>query len=266
MIDSSRRRPLASARRRGRDAAGSPPRPGPPPAPGRRLSIGPSAWPLHVVLRGGIPYWVVVRSPPSTMVSRSPTCRSEHAIDAPQRQGRLDRPRQAEVVAIALGRSSRGARPFAQLVSRPARCRPSRPEPHRRERLFGVPTSTTHSGAAWLSHRRPRAGGRGRLRLHRRCMAERDPPWLSVTLIRQQAAESTVDPDMGSMVAEALSGMGVVIAPAPRHRSGAKDDRVSAVVTAAGRCRRHRCAGLGVRPNFALARSRPSARRSGGIA
>ncbi len=79
---------------------------------------------------------------------------------------------------------------------------------------------------------------------------------LSVTLVEQAAQPmSTVDPDMGAMVAEALSGMGVDI------RTGTsvtgleqKDGRVSAVVTEAGTVPADIVVlGLGVRPNTALA-------------
>jgi NADPH-dependent 2,4-dienoyl-CoA reductase/sulfur reductase-like enzyme len=212
----------------------------------------------------GIPYWVGGQvSSREDLVSRTPEVfRSEHAIDARTRQEvvsiDLDK---REVVAVALDDDRREVRePFDQLVYA-AGAVPAKPSWSRTDArgVFGVQTLDDGSALhAWLESspapERAVVVGGGYIGVEMaEAMINRG---LSVTLIEQaDQPMSTVDPDMGAMVAEALSGMGVDI------RTGTsvtgleqKDGRVSEVVTDAGTVPADIVVlGLGVRPNTALA-------------
>ena len=212
----------------------------------------------------GIPYWIGGQvSSRDELVTRTPDeFRSKHAIDVRMRHEvvsiDLDK---REVVAATLDdgrrevrervrptrvRRRRGAGE-ALLVAhrRPGRVR--RADARRRyggARLAGVPPAPERAvvvGGGYIGVEMAEA------------MINRG---LSVTLVEQaKQPMSTVDPDMGELVAEALTGMGIDI------RTGTsvtgleqKDGRVSAVVTDAGTVPADIVVlGLGVRPNAALA-------------
>ena len=210
----------------------------------------------------GIPYWVGdVVDGPDELVSRSPkTFRNEYAIDARTRH---------EVLAIDLDRRTVTARdldggrdvtePFDQLVYAPG-ASPIRPD-WASDDLAGVfGQQTLDDGAdlrSWLDKgcRDAVVVGAGYIGVE---MAEAlVRRGLSVTLV-EKAPEpmSTVDPDMGALVREAICGLGIEI------RTGvtvtaleSTNGKVSAVVTDAGALPADVVVlGLGVRPNSALAR------------
>ncbi|MGC9667076.1 FAD-dependent oxidoreductase [Planosporangium sp. 12N6] len=214
----------------------------------------------------GIPYWVGgLVDGPDHLVARSPaTFRDEYAMDVRLRH---------EVVAIDLdGRQvvardlDRGGETvherFDDLVYAPGAV-PVRPEWADGEPpgVFGV--QTLDDGAAlmtWLdSDPRPREAvvvGAGYIGVE---MAEAlVRRGLRVTIV-ERASEpmSTVDPDMGALVREAVEGLGIAV------RTGVtvgglreRDGRVSGVVTDAGVLPADVVVlGLGVRPATDLARA-----------
>jgi NADPH-dependent 2,4-dienoyl-CoA reductase/sulfur reductase-like enzyme len=212
----------------------------------------------------GIPYWVggVVDSR-DDLITRDPaTFRKDYAIDARTRHEvvgiDLDR---REVVAVALDDGRREVRePFDQLVYA-AGAVPAHPAWARTAMggVFGVQTLDDGDALhAWLDSspapRRAVVVGGGYIGVEMaEAMINRG---LAVTLVEQaDQPMSTVDPDMGALVAAALSGLGVDI------RSGTsvngleeRAGRVSAVVTDDGPVPADIVVlGLGVRPNTALA-------------
>jgi NADPH-dependent 2,4-dienoyl-CoA reductase/sulfur reductase-like enzyme len=212
----------------------------------------------------GIPYWVGgdVDSR-DALISRTPDAfRDDFAIDVRIRHEvvgiDLDK---REVVAVALDDGRREVRePYDQLVYA-AGAVPAAP-PWTKTDAFGVfGVQTLDDGDAvhaWLeTDPKPARAvviGGGYIGVEMaEAMIRRG---VEVTLVEQAAQPmSTVDPDMGELVAAALRGMGVDV------RTGVtvsgledKDGRVSAVVTDDGTLPADIVVlGLGVRPNTALA-------------
>jgi NADPH-dependent 2,4-dienoyl-CoA reductase/sulfur reductase-like enzyme len=213
----------------------------------------------------GIPYWVGGLVPgPDELVARTPdTFRDEYAMDVRLRH---------EVVAIDLdGRQvvtrnldnggEQVRQPFDDLVYAPGAV-PIRPGWADGELagVFGV--QTLDDGAAlmdWLgSDPKPRRAvvvGAGYIGVE---MAEAlVRRGLDVTIVERSAEPmSTVDPDMGALVREAIQGLDIEVRTGVTV-SGLKetDGRVSAVVTDSGELPADVVVlGLGVRPDADLAR------------
>jgi NADPH-dependent 2,4-dienoyl-CoA reductase/sulfur reductase-like enzyme len=210
----------------------------------------------------GIPYWIGgVVEDLDALIARTPEALREGGIDVRTRH---------EVVAIDLGRREVTARDldgggelregFDQLVYA-AGAVPVTPDWARvdGEGVFGV--QTLGDGAAvqaWLDRDpRPRRAvviGGGYVGVEMaEAMVRRG---LDVTLVeRSPQPMSTVDPDMGERVGEAIRGLGIEV----RVNTGVRgletaNGRVSAVVTADGTLPADVVVlGLGVRPNTALA-------------
>jgi NADPH-dependent 2,4-dienoyl-CoA reductase/sulfur reductase-like enzyme len=213
----------------------------------------------------GIPYWVGgLVDGPENLVARSPeTFRTEYAMDVRLRH---------EVTAIDLDARQVVARPldgggtvresFDDLVYA-AGASPVRPgwADGGLAGVFGV--QTLDDGAAlleWLeADPRPRRGivvGGGYIGVE---MAEAlIRHGLEVTLVERSAEPmSTVDPDMGALVRDAMCGLGIEV------RNGVTvgaleeaEGRVSAVVTDAGTLPADVVVlGIGVRPNVDLAKA-----------
>ncbi|NJC68898.1 FAD-dependent oxidoreductase [Planosporangium thailandense] len=213
----------------------------------------------------GIPYWVGdLVDGPDRLVARTPeTFRDEYAMDV-----RLCH----EVVAIDLAhrhvvaRHTAGGEPvrerFDDLVYAPG-ARPVRPDwagggP---EGVFGVQTLDDAAALmAWLdagpAPRRAVVVGAGYIGVE---MAEAlVRRGLAVTIVeRGPQPMATVDPDMGSLVREAIRAMGIEVRTGVTV-TGLKDSdgRVSAVVTDTGEFPADVVVlGLGVRPDADLARA-----------
>jgi len=211
----------------------------------------------------GIPYWVGgVVDGPERLVARDPqTFRDKHAIDVRIRH---------EVTGIDLSRRVLSVRrvddgteftePFDQLVYA-AGAVPVRPDwpGVRSVGVFGV--QTLDDGAAvrtFVDVSKPRSAvvvGAGYVGIE---MAEAlVRRGVRVTVVEKaDQPMSTVDPDMGAKVREAMEGLGIEVRTGETvSELSTQDDRVTGVVTDSGR---HDAdiviLGLGVRPNTGLAR------------
>jgi NADPH-dependent 2,4-dienoyl-CoA reductase/sulfur reductase-like enzyme len=212
----------------------------------------------------GIPYWVGgLVAGPDGLVARPPaTFRDEYGMDVRLRH---------EVVAIDLGAREITVRDldgggssrvrFDELMYAPGAV-PIRPDWAAGDLAGVYGMQTLDDGAelgAWLdADPKPRRGvvvGGGYIGIE---MAEAlIRRGLEVTLVeRLDQPMSTVDPDMGALVRDAIAGLGIkvrtgVSVTALQEQGG----RVSAVVTDAGRLPADVVVlGLGVRPNSGLAR------------
>ncbi|MEV1285626.1 FAD-dependent oxidoreductase [Micromonospora sp. NPDC049679] len=212
----------------------------------------------------GIPYWIsgLVDSP-DDLIARDPeTFRRKHAIDARVRHEvtaiDLDR---REVVARALDDGGREVRERFDTLMYAAGAVPIVPpwEQDDVAGVFGVQTLDDGTALrAWLeSEPRPRQAvvvGGGYIGVE---MAEAlIRRGLSVTLVeRAPQPMSTVDPDMGAMVRDALCGLGIDVRTGVSVTGIAeRDGRVRAVGTDAGELPADVVVlGLGVRPNTGLA-------------
>jgi NADPH-dependent 2,4-dienoyl-CoA reductase/sulfur reductase-like enzyme len=211
----------------------------------------------------GVPYWIGgTVDERDRLIARDPaTFRDKHAIDVRIRHEvvRIDLDRR-EVVARDLDGGREVREPFDQLVyaAGAVPLRPSWADGDARG-VFGVQTLDDGTAVrAWLetepTPRRAVVVGGGYVGIEMaEAMVRRG---LSVTLLeRDPEPMSTVDPDMGALVREAMCGMGIDV----RTRTtvtGMESDRgrVSAVVTDAGPVPADVVVlGLGVRPNVALA-------------
>ena len=210
----------------------------------------------------GIPYWIggAVEDRESLIARDPATFRDKHAIDVRLRHEvtaiDLDR---REVVARALDGGGEVREPFDQLVYA-AGAVPVRPSWVDGVRgVFGV--QTLDDGTAvreWLDgDPRPRravvvGGGYVGVEMAEALMRR----GLPVTLLeREPEPMSTVDPDMGALVREAIRGLGIDVRTGVTV-SGLETagGRVSAVVTDAGPVPADVVVlGLGVRPNVGLA-------------
>jgi NADPH-dependent 2,4-dienoyl-CoA reductase/sulfur reductase-like enzyme len=211
----------------------------------------------------GIPYWISgVVEDRDALIARDPaTFRDKYAIDVRLRHEvvRIDLDKR-EVVARRLDDGGDVTVGFDQLVYA-AGAIPTRPEWARTDAagVFGV--QTLDDGTAvrdWLAaagRRRAVVVGAGYIGVElAEALVKRG---LAVTVVeRLDQPMSTVDPDMGRLVRDAMCGMGMDV------RTGVtvtgletSDGAVSAVVTDAGRLPADVVVlGLGVRPNTALAR------------
>jgi NADPH-dependent 2,4-dienoyl-CoA reductase/sulfur reductase-like enzyme len=205
----------------------------------------------------GIPYWVGgVVNGPHTLVTRSPqTFRDEYAIDV--RLGRevtgIDLDRREVVVGDTRER-------FDQLVYAPG-ATPVRPDWAGDDiaGVFGV--QTLDDGAAltaWLgrplTHAVVVGGGYIGVEMAEALVRR----GLAVTLVEKLPEPmSTVDPDMGALVREAIIGLGIdVLTGVTVTALEEQDGRVRTVVTDAGPLPADVVVlGLGVRPNSDLARA-----------
>jgi len=205
----------------------------------------------------GIPYWVGgVVNGPQALVTRAPqTFRDEYAIDV-----RLGR----EVTGIDLGRREvvvgDTRERFDQLVYAPG-ATPVRPDWAGGDiaGVFGV--QTLDDGAAltgWLerplTHAVVVGGGYIGVEMAEALVRR----GLAVTLVEKLPEPmSTVDPDMGALVREAIIGLGIdVLTGVTVTALEEQDGRVRAVVTDAGPLPADVVVlGLGVRPNSDLARA-----------
>ena len=211
----------------------------------------------------GIPYWIGgAVDDRDSLIARDPaTFREKHAIDVRLRHEvvgiDLDR---REVLARDLDGGGEVRERFDQLVYA-AGASPTRPSwvDGDVRGAFGI--QTLDDGTAvreWLDrHPRPEravvvGGGYVGIELAE-AMVRRG---LSVTLLEREAEPmSTVDPDMGALVREAIQGMGIDVRTGVTV-SGLESTggRVSAVVTDAGPVPADVVVlGLGVRPNVRLA-------------
>jgi NADPH-dependent 2,4-dienoyl-CoA reductase/sulfur reductase-like enzyme len=212
----------------------------------------------------GIPYWVGdVVDGPDALVARAPeTFRNEYAMDVRLRHEVVAIDLDArEVVARDLAGGGSVRERFDDLMYAPG-ATPVRPDWAETDLagVFGVQTLDHGTGLRdWLdADPRPRRGvvvGGGYIGVE---MAEAlVRHGLEVTLVeRMDQPMSTVDPDMGALVRDAMSGLGIKVRTGVSVTALEGDDgRVSAVIIDA-------CTlpadvvvlGLGVRPNSALAR------------
>ncbi|MDH6459906.1 NADPH-dependent 2,4-dienoyl-CoA reductase/sulfur reductase-like enzyme [Micromonospora sp. A200] len=211
----------------------------------------------------GIPYWIsgTVEERDDLIVRSPATFREEHQIDVLTRTEvtgiDLDR---REVVARDLDRGAEVRERFDTLVYATGAV-PTKPDWARDDvgGVFGV--QTLDDGAAvrdWLdAEPKPRRAvvvGGGYIGVEMaEALVQRG---LSVTLVEQgEQPMSTVDPDMASLVATAMRGLGIEIRTGVRVTGiEERDGRVVAVVTDAGSLPTDVVVlGLGVRPNTALA-------------
>ncbi|MEU4716713.1 FAD-dependent oxidoreductase [Micromonospora purpureochromogenes] len=211
----------------------------------------------------GIPYWIsgTVEERDDLIVRSPATFREEHQIDVRTRTEvtgiDLDR---REVVARDLDRGGEVRERFDTLVYATGAV-PTKPDWARDDvgGVFGV--QTLDDGAAvrdWLdAEPKPRRAvvvGGGYIGVEMaEALVQRG---LSVTLVEQgEQPMSTVDPDMASLVATAMRGLGIEIRTGVRVTGlEERDGRVVAVVTDAGSLPTDVVVlGLGVRPNTALA-------------
>ncbi|MDG4783566.1 FAD-dependent oxidoreductase [Micromonospora sp. WMMD961] len=211
----------------------------------------------------GIPYWISGLVPgPEALIARDPeTFRTEYAMDVRMRHEvtAIDLERR-EVVARDLEGGGEVRERFDELMYATGAV-PVKPPWAATDAggVFGM--QTLDDGAAlrdWLdTEPRPRRAvvvGGGYIGVEiAEALIQRG---LSVTLVEAGAQPmSTVDPDMGELVAEAMRGLGITIrAGLPVTGLEERDGRVSAVVTAEGPMPTDVVVlGLGVRPNSALA-------------
>jgi len=213
----------------------------------------------------GIPYWVgdVVDGPDELVTRRPEVFRAEYAMDVRLRH---------EVTAVDLGARRVTARdvdtgevthePFDQLVYAPG-ASPIRPDWAVGDLAGVFGQQTLDDGADlrdWLAGEpAPRTAvvvGGGYIGVEMaEALVRRD---LQVTMVEKLPQPmSTVDPDMGALVREAMCGMGIDVRTGVAVEALAgKHGRVSAVVTDAGRLPADVVIlGLGVRANSALARA-----------
>ncbi|MFI6782809.1 FAD-dependent oxidoreductase [Micromonospora sp. NPDC050276] len=211
----------------------------------------------------GIPYWISGLVPgPEALIARDPLAfRTEYAMDVRMRHEvtTIDLERR-EVVARDLDGGGEVRERFDELVYATGAV-PTKPPWAVTEAggVFGM--QTLDDGAAlrdWLDAepqpRRAVVVGGGYIGVE---MAEAlIQRGLSVTLVEAgDQPMSTVDSDMGELVADAMRGLGVTIRSGlPVTGLEEKDGRVSAVVTTEGPIPTDVVVlGLGVRPNTALA-------------
>jgi NADPH-dependent 2,4-dienoyl-CoA reductase/sulfur reductase-like enzyme len=211
----------------------------------------------------GIPFWVGgVVDGPDALVARDPqTFRTKHAIDVRTRHEvvaiDLDR-REVVVRALDEGRESRTG--FDQLVyaTGAVPVAPRWPGSDARG-VFGV--QTLDDGAAvraYVDTERPARAvvvGAGYIGVE---MAEAlHNRGLEVTIVEKaEQPLSTVDPDMGDLVREAIEGLSIRMRTGETVRSiGVRDGRVTAVETDSATYPADIVVlGLGVRPNTELAK------------
>ncbi|MEU8219332.1 FAD-dependent oxidoreductase [Micromonospora taraxaci] len=211
----------------------------------------------------GIPYWISGLVPgPEALIARDPeTFRTEYAMDVRMRHEvtTIDLERR-EVVAQDLEGGGEVRERFDELMYATGAV-PVKPPWAATDAggVFGM--QTLDDGAAlreWLdTEPRPRRAvvvGGGYIGVEiAEALIQRG---LSVTLVEAGTQPmSTVDPDMGELVAEAMRGLGITIrAGLPVTGLEQRDGRVTAVVTAEGPMPTDVVVlGLGVRPNSALA-------------
>jgi NADPH-dependent 2,4-dienoyl-CoA reductase/sulfur reductase-like enzyme len=211
----------------------------------------------------GIPYWIGGSvSGREALIARSPEAHRENGIEVRLRHEvvgiDLDR---REVVAHDLADGGEVRESFDHLVYA-AGAVPVTPEwaRVRGEGVFGV--QTLDDGAAihaWLDREpRPRRAvvvGSGYVGVEMaEAMVRRG---LEVTLLEKSGYPmgKTIDPDIGALVAKAISGQGIEVRTGTAVEGlSTEDGRVRAVVTAAGSLPADVVVlGLGVRPNTALA-------------
>jgi NADPH-dependent 2,4-dienoyl-CoA reductase/sulfur reductase-like enzyme len=213
----------------------------------------------------GIPYWVgdVVDGPDNLMSRRPETFRDEYAMDVRLRH---------EATAIDLDARRVTARnvdtgavtdeSFDQLVYAPG-ASPVRPDWAGGDLAGVFGQQTLDDGAdlrEWLAAEpTPRTAvvvGGGYIGVElAEALIRRD---LQVTMVEKLPQPmSTVDPDMGALVRDAMCGMGIEVRTGVTVEAlDGKDGRVSGVVTDAGRLPADVVVlGLGVRANSALARA-----------
>jgi NADPH-dependent 2,4-dienoyl-CoA reductase/sulfur reductase-like enzyme len=212
----------------------------------------------------GIPYWVGgVVDGPDALVARDPqTFREKHAIDVRMRHEvvEIDLDRR-EVVARALDDGDKPTRVgFDQLVyaTGAVPVAPRWPGSDARG-VFGV--QTLDDGAAvrtFVDSERPARAvvvGAGYIGVE---MAEAlHNRGIEVTVVEKAAQPmSTVDPDMGDLVREAMEGLGIRVRTGETVRAiGVREGRVAAVETETGTYEADIVVlGLGVRPNTELAK------------
>ncbi len=211
----------------------------------------------------GIPYWISGLVPgPEALIARDPQIfRTEHEMDVRMRHEvtTIDLERR-EVVARDLAGGGEVRQRFDDLMYATGAV-PVKPSWAVTDAggVFGM--QTLDDGAAlrdWLDAdpqpRRAVVIGGGYIGVEiAEAMIQRG---LSVTLVEAgEQPMSTVDADMGELVAEAMRGLGITIRTGlPVTGLEERDGRVSAVVTAAGPIPADVVVlGLGVRPNTALA-------------
>ncbi|MFJ6165563.1 FAD-dependent oxidoreductase [Micromonospora orduensis] len=211
----------------------------------------------------GIPYWISgLVSGPDALIARDPqTFRTTYAMDVRMRHEvtTIDLERR-EVVARDLEGGGEVRERFDELMYATGAV-PVKPPwaDTDADGVFGM--QTLDDGAAlrlWLdAEPRPRRAvvvGGGYIGVEiAEAMIQRG---LSVTLVEAgDQPMSTVDADMGELVAEAMRGLGITIRTGlPVTGLEQRDGRVSAVVTAEGPIPADVVVlGLGVRPNAALA-------------
>ncbi|WP_444948754.1 FAD-dependent oxidoreductase [Micromonospora ureilytica] len=211
----------------------------------------------------GIPYWISgLVSGPDALIARTPeTFRTEYAMDVRMRHEvtAIDLERR-EVVARDLAGGGEVRERFDDLMYATGAV-PVKPPWAVTEAggVFGM--QTLDDGAAlrhWLDAdpqpRRAVVVGGGYIGVEiAEALMQRG---LSVTLVEAgEQPMSTVDADMGELVAEAMRGLGITIRGSlPVTGLEERDGRVSAVVTAEGPIPTDVVVmGLGVRPNTALA-------------
>jgi NADPH-dependent 2,4-dienoyl-CoA reductase/sulfur reductase-like enzyme len=225
----------------------------------------------------GIPYWVgdVVDGPDELMTRRPETFRDDYAMDVRLRH---------EITAVDLDHRRVTARNvdtgevtherFDQLVYAPG-ASPIRPDWADGDLAGVFGQQTLDDGAAlrdWLAaDPAPRTAvvvGGGYIGVEMaEALVRRD---LQVTLVEKLPQPmSTVDPDMGVLVRDAVRGLGIDVRTGVAVEAlDEKDGRVSGVVTDAGRLPADVVVlGLGVRANSALARDAGiPVGRTGGVA
>ena len=211
----------------------------------------------------GIPYWVgdLVEGPDRLVARDQATFRDGYGIDVRLRHEvtgvDLDR---REVTARALDDGTERRYGFDRLVYA-AGAAPVRPQwTSTVDGVFGVQTLDDGTALrAFIADEKPATGvvvGGGYIGVE---MAEAlVRRGLTVTLVEQAPQPmSTVDPDMGALVADAIRGLGIEVRTGVTVQGlEAKGGRVAAVATDAGTVPADVVVlGLGVRPNVDLARA-----------